>query len=92
MINPNMAHFKCACCARVLAIDKRVPPEVIRDEFAVMGLQRVEVDGDKRFTEHPLVCSDACHAVANRTGLPGWDGSPGNQRDHDTEVVMPERR
>lgn len=84
----NFHHFICAHCGRVLSIDRRVPAEVIRTEFAVLGLQRERIDGRFKFIEHPLVCGDECHAAANRHGLPGWSIAPGNQKDDDVEVIV----
>lgn len=87
-MTPTFHHFICAHCGRVLSIDRRVPFELIRDEFAVMGLQRERVDGRFKFIEHPLVCSDVCHAAANKRGLPGWTIAPGNQKDDEVDVVV----
>jgi hypothetical protein len=87
MLSTRNAHFVCAVCAHVITIDRRVPIEVIRDEFTVFALQRTVAGG--RVIEHPLVCSDGCHAAANRTGLPGWEIAPWPPCDEDAEVVMP---
>lgn len=90
---PMLHHtFACAVCRRPVSLDKSLPAEVIldlmRDEFAVTGLAKVEAvtDGMSVY-KHPLVCSDACHGKANRDGLDGYQIVDGNEARHEVSAM-----
>ena len=90
---PMLHHtFACAVCRRPVSLDKRLPAEVIldlmRDEFAVTGLAKVEAvtDGVSVY-KHPLVCSDACHGKANRDGLEGYQIVDGSEARHEVAAM-----
>ena len=95
---PFKSHtFSCAVCRRPTALDPRLGPELIaqllRDEFAVLGLAKVAplepaYPGLVEF-HHPLVCSDGCHARANREGIAGYSVLDGNEARFDADTFAP---
>lgn len=77
----GFATFRCDVCDRTITIDKRTPREVVIEQFSVPNLRRFVAAYTESISawEHPVVCSDECHGVANRDGLDGWETTPGDE-------------